>query len=145
RYATEIAVIIGPGIDVPAPDLGTDAQVMAWIMDTFSMHKGYTVAGVVTGKPVEIGGSLGRLQATGRGILYITQEACRETGINLTGASIAIQGFGNVGSVAARLLSRAGAKVVAVSDDRGGIYNPDGLDIEAISKTVQPRGRLGDL
>jgi glutamate dehydrogenase (NAD(P)+) len=109
------------------------------------MHKGYSVAGVVTGKPVEIGGSLGRQQATGRGILYITQEACRDTGIDLTGASIAIQGFGNVGSVAARLLARAGAKVVAVSDDRGGIYNPEGLDIEVISKTVQPRGRLGDL
>src|SRR5438309_2067962 len=105
RYAAEISIIIGPDMDIPAPDVGTDAQVMAWIMDTFSMHHGHSVPGVVTGKPISIGGSTGRFEATGRGILYIAQEACRRRGIPLVGASIAIQGFGNVGGVAARLLA----------------------------------------
>ena len=112
--------------------MGTDAQIMAWIMDTYSMMHGHSVPGVVTGKPVEIGGSRGRVEATGRGVLYITQEACRVRGVTLAGATVAVQGFGNVGGVAARLLAQAGAKVVAVSDSRGGIYNANGLDIESL-------------
>jgi len=132
RYASEIDIVIGPNIDIPAPDVGTDARVMAWIMDTYSMHRDYSVPGVVTGKPVEIGGSLGRYEATGRGVLYIAMEACRTRGISLQGATVAVQGFGNVGSVAARLLAQAGAKVVAVSDSRGGVYNPNGLDIGSL-------------
>ena len=145
RYAAEIDVIIGPTMDIPAPDMGTDEQVMAWIMDTYSMHRGYSVPGVVTGKPVAIGGSLGRFEATGRGVLFIAEEACADNGISLAGATVAIQGFGNVGGVAARVLSQAGAKVVAVSDARGGVYNPNGLDIEALYKGKRPRGRLDNL
>jgi glutamate dehydrogenase (NAD(P)+) len=113
RYAAEISIIIGPEKDVPAPDLGTDAQIMAWIMDTYSMNRGYSVPGVVTGKPVGIGGSRGRNEATGRGVLYVTQDACRARGIPLEGATVAVQGFGNVGSVAARLLHQAGATKAA--------------------------------
>src|SRR3972149_11285257 len=108
RYATEIVRFIGPEQDIPAPDMGTDARVMAWIMDTYSMHHGHSVPGVVTGKPVSIGGSSGRLEATGRGILYIAQEACRHLGMPLEGATVAVQGSGNVGGVAARLLRQAG-------------------------------------
>jgi len=132
RYASEIDILIGPNMDIPAPDMGTDARVMAWIMDTYSMHRDYSVPGVVTGKPVEIGGSLGRYEATGRGVLYVAMEACRQRGISLEGATVAVQGFGNVGSVAARLLAHAGAKVVAVSDSRGGVYNPNGLDSDSL-------------
>jgi glutamate dehydrogenase (NAD(P)+) len=119
RYAAEISPIIGPERDVPAPDVGTDGRIMAWIMDTYSMHKGYSVPGVVTGKPLGVGGSSGRLEATGRGVLYITQEACRLKDMALEGSTVAVQGFGNVGGVAARLLHHAGAKVVAVSDSTG--------------------------
>ena len=144
RYASEIDIIIGPEMDIPAPDLGTDAQVMAWIMDTYSMHRGHSIPGVVTGKPIEIGGSRGRFEATGRGVLYIAEEACAAQGIPLAGASVAIQGFGNVGGVAARLLSRAGAKVIAVSDARRGLYNLEGLDIAALYDGRGPRGRLGE-
>src|SRR5574341_531567 len=132
RYATEISIIIGPNEDIPAPDMGTNAQIMAWIMDTISMHRGYTEAGVVTGKPVSVGGTLGRAEATGRGLLYIVQEAARHFGVGLDGAVVAVQGFGNVGAVAAQLLSKAGAKVVAVSDSSAGIYNGHGLDIDAL-------------
>ena len=132
RYASEIDLVIGPGTDIPAPDMGTDARVMAWIMDTYSMHKDHSVPGVVTGKPVEIGGSLGRMEATGRGVVYITKEACEQRGVSLQGATVAVQGFGNVGSVAARLLAQAGATIVAVSDSRGGVYNAGGLDVEAL-------------
>ncbi|HEY7467148.1 MAG TPA: Glu/Leu/Phe/Val dehydrogenase [Dehalococcoidia bacterium] len=132
RYASEIDIIIGPAVDIPAPDMGTDARIMAWIMDTYSMHRDYSVPGVVTGKPVEIGGSLGRLEATGRGVLYVTMEACRRRGVSLAGASVAVQGFGNVGSVAARLLQQAGARVVAVSDRHGAVYSEDGLDVDAL-------------
>ena len=144
RYTSEIDIIIGPSMDIPAPDMGTDAQIMAWMMDTYSMHRDHSIPGVVTGKPVEIGGSLGRFEATGRGVLIIAEEACRARGMSHEGASVAIQGFGNVGGEAARLLHEAGARVVAVSDDRGGLYNPDGLDIPAIYGRRQPRGRLGD-
>jgi glutamate dehydrogenase (NAD(P)+) len=144
RYATEIDIIIGPAIDIPAPDLGTDARIMAWIMDTISMQRDYAVPGVVTGKPVEIGGSLGRVEATGRGVLYIVIEACRRRAIELRGATVAVQGFGNVGSVAARLLHEAGARVVAVSDSQGGVYNPDGLDVPTLYAHRRERGLLPD-
>ncbi|MER3403330.1 MAG: glutamate dehydrogenase [Armatimonadota bacterium] len=129
RYVTEISIMIGPESDIPAPDVGTNPQVMAWIMDTYSMHKGYTVPAVVTGKPVAIGGSEGRLEATGRGVCVVAHEAAKQLGFTLEGAHVAIQGFGNVGSATAKLMHQAGAKVVAISDVRGGIYNPNGLDI----------------
>jgi glutamate dehydrogenase (NAD(P)+) len=134
RFTTEISPIIGPETDIPAPDMGTNAQTMAWMMDTYSMHRGHTVTGVVTGKPPAIGGSEGRVEATGRGVTLITGMACRKLGRRLTGATVAIQGFGNVGSVAARLLARDGAKVIAVSDAHVGIYNERGLDLRAISE-----------
>ena len=142
RYATEIAVLIGPQEDIPAPDMGTDAHVMAWIMDTYSMHRGYSVAGVVTGKPLSIGGTLGRLEATGRGLLYVAQEASRQGLTPLAGASVAIQGFGNVGGVAARLLAAEGCRVVAMSDSSGGVYNERGLDAEALHRFRQEGGKL---
>jgi glutamate dehydrogenase (NAD(P)+) len=144
RYASEISIIIGPTKDIPAPDMGTDARIMAWIMDTYSMQHGYSIPGVVTGKPVEIGGSLGRVEATGRGVLYIVQEACRQRGMALEGATVAVQGFGNVGSVAARLLAQAGAKVVAVSDSQGGVYSETGLDIESLYAHRRVGGLLGE-
>ena len=132
RYATEIDIIIGPNEDIPAPDMGTDGRIMAWIMDTVSMHKGFTQAGVVTGKPISIGGTLGRLEATGRGIVYVAQELATERGFSLGGARVVVQGFGNVGGVAAQLLAEEGATIVAVSDWTGGLYNPKGLDVEAL-------------
>src|SRR5262249_36058554 len=132
RYAAEIFDLIGPNVDIPAPDVGTDARVMAWMMDTYSMKKGYVEPGVVTGKPIVLGGSLGREAATGSGIVVATREALRDLGIPFEGVRIAIQGFGNVGSNAARLLAAAGAKIVAVSDVKGGIYKADGLDIPAL-------------
>jgi glutamate dehydrogenase (NAD(P)+) len=132
RYITEISMLIGPESDIPAPDVGTNPQVMAWIMDTYSMHKGYTVPAVVTGKPIPIGGSEGRLEATGRGVVVTAHEALRQLGRQLEGATVVIQGFGNVGSSTAKLMHQAGAKVVAVSDVRGGIYNPNGLNIPAL-------------
>lgn len=144
RYASEISIIIGPSEDIPAPDMGTDGRIMAWIMDTYSMNRGYAVPGVVTGKPVDIGGSRGRVEATGRGVLYVTQEACKARGVDLDGATIAVQGFGNVGSIAARLLAQAGAKVVAVSDQHGGVYNASGLDIESLYAGRKPGGIISD-
>src|SRR5438309_5779157 len=132
RYATEISIIIGPAQDIPAPDMGTDEQVMAWIMDTISMHEGYTQAGVVTGKPVAVGGTLGRSEATGRGLQYVIQEIARCHEVDLADATVAVQGFGKVGATAARLLQEIGAKVVAVSDAGGGVYNGGGLDIAAL-------------
>ncbi|MEO8458342.1 MAG: Glu/Leu/Phe/Val dehydrogenase [Chloroflexota bacterium] len=132
RYATEISIIIGPAQDIPAPDMGTNEQIMAWIMDTISMHQGYTIAGIVTGKPVAVGGTLGRAEATGRGLQYVVQEFARHHQVNLGDATVAVQGFGKVGATAARLLHEIGAKVVAVSDAQSGIYNPNGLDIAAL-------------
>jgi glutamate dehydrogenase (NAD(P)+) len=132
RFATEISPLIGPGKDVPAPDVGTNAQVMAWIMDTISMHHGYTISGVVTGKPVSIGGSMGREEATGKGLFYVLQKTAQDKGIEIAGSAVAVQGFGNVGSVVARFLTRAGARVVGLTDVTGGIYNEKGLDIEAL-------------
>jgi glutamate dehydrogenase (NAD(P)+) len=132
RYAAEIFPLIGPDKDVPAPDVGTDAQVMAWFMDTYSQQVGYSVPGVVTGKPLSIGGSLGREEATGRGVVYVTLEALRHLDIRIEDVTVAIQGFGNVGSHTARIMHEYGARVVAVSDVTGGIYNPKGLDIPAL-------------
>jgi len=128
RYAAEIQPIIGPEVDIPAPDVYTDAQTMAWIMDTYAMTVGHASPGVVTGKPVSIGGSEGRADATGRGVLYVVEEACKVKKINLRGATVAIQGFGNVGSAVARLFAEKKAKIVAISDSRGGVHNPRGID-----------------
>ena len=129
RYITEIIEAIGPEKDVPAPDVNTNDQVMAWIMDTYSMHVGHTETAVVTGKPIEMGGSLGRREATGRGVMIVAREAAKHLGFDIKGATVAVQGFDNVGSVSADLLSKAGAKVVAVTDSKGGVYNAQGLDI----------------
>ena len=128
RYTSEILPIIGPERDIPAPDVYTDEQTMAWVMDTYSMTVGYSCLGVVTGKPVALGGSEGRHEATARGCLFVTQEACRLLRRPLRGAKVAIQGFGNAGGIAARLFDEAGAKIIAVSDSKGGIVNPRGLD-----------------
>jgi len=134
RYVWEIAMIIGPDRDIPAPDVYTNPQVMAWIMDTYSTLKGYTVFGVVTGKPLELGGSLGRLEATGKGVFIIAQEAVHNLNFSIEGARVAIQGCGNVGGTAAQYFDRAGAKIVAISDYQGGIYNKKGLNVsEALS------------
>ena len=132
RFTTEIEVLIGPERDIPAPDVNTNAQVMAWIMDTYSMHAGHTVPGVVTGKPISLGGSEGRNEATARGAVYCIVEAARHRGLDLNSATVAIQGFGNAGSIAAQLISAEGATVVAVSDSTGGIHRPDGLDVERV-------------
>jgi glutamate dehydrogenase (NAD(P)+) len=144
RFAAEIGILIGPEKDVPAPDMGTDAQVMAWIMDTYSMMHGHSVPAVVTGKPVTIGGSSGRVEATGRGVTFVTKEACKARGVSLEGATVAVQGFGNVGSVAAKLIEDAGAKVVALSDFDGGIYNENGFDVDALLAMPRGRGLLPD-
>ncbi|MGD8682699.1 MAG: Glu/Leu/Phe/Val dehydrogenase [Chloroflexota bacterium] len=132
RFATNISVIIGPQSDIPAPDVNTNPQIMAWIMDTYSMHAGYTVPAVVTGKPIALGGSEGRAEATGRGCVVTISEAARHIGLDIIGATVAIQGFGNAGSVVATLLDSMGAKVVAVSDSQGGIHAEDGLDAKAV-------------
>ena len=144
RYATEISIIIGPNEDIPAPDMGTNEQIMAWIMDTISMHRGHTIAGIVTGKPVSVGGTLGRTEATGRGLQYVMQEFARYYNVNLGGATIAVQGFGKVGATAARLLHEVGAKVVAVSDAAGGIYNPNGLDVPKLMPYREDRIPLSE-
>jgi glutamate dehydrogenase (NAD(P)+) len=134
RYIYEISLMIGPDRDIPAPDVNTNPQVMAWILDTYSTLKGYSVPGVVTGKPLELGGSLGRLEATGKGVFTIAQEAARHLKVPIEGARVAIQGCGNVGGTAAHYFDRAGAKVIAISDYLGGIYNPKGLNVpEALS------------
>lgn len=141
RYASEIFPLIGPDKDVPAPDVGTDAQVMAWVMDTYSQQVGYAVPGVVTGKPLSIGGSLGREEATGRGVVYVTLEALRHLNLDIRNATVAIQGFGNVGSHTARIMHECGARVVAVSDVTGGIYNPKGLDVPALLTRYKEQGQ----
>src|SRR5215212_5729825 len=129
RYIAEIIDAIGPDKDVPAPDVNTNDQVMAWVMDTYSMHVGYTSTAVVTGKPVEMGGSLGRREATGRGVMIVTREAAQHLGFDIKGATVAVQGFGNVGSVSADQLAGLGGKVVAVTDWNGGVDIADGHDI----------------
>jgi glutamate dehydrogenase (NAD(P)+) len=140
RYTSEIIEVIGPDRDIPAPDLGTDERVMAWIMDTYSQQKGHAVPGVVTGKPIEIGGSHGRREATGRGVITCAKEAYRSLGLSLDGAKVVVQGFGAVGAVAARLASTLGADVVAVSSISGGTYNPKGLNIDAIEAWLGQNG-----
>ena len=145
RYTSEIINDIGPERDIPAPDVGTDGRVMAWIFDTYSMNKGHSVLGVVTGKPLSVGGSLGREEATARGGLYCIQALSTKQGRRLSEYSVAVQGFGNVGSNLARLLHREGAKVVAVSDSQGGVYNPAGLDIPSAVAHKQEHGTLAGL
>jgi glutamate dehydrogenase (NAD(P)+) len=145
RFTSEIINEIGPEKDIPAPDVGTDARVMAWIFDTYSMNKGHSVLGVVTGKPLAIGGSLGREEATARGALYVLRAAARKTSLDLRGATVAVQGFGNVGSYLAKFLAEDGAKVVALSDSAGGIYNPDGIGIAAAFAHKRDTGSLGGL
>ncbi len=132
RYTAEIINYIGPEMDIPAPDMGTDEQVMAWVMDTYSQHKGHAVPGVVTGKPVAIGGTHGRREATGRGVVYTIVEAAKHLNMELLGCTAAVQGFGNVGAVVAKELAGIGVKVVAISDRTGGVYNPKGLPIERV-------------
>jgi glutamate dehydrogenase (NAD(P)+) len=129
RYVAEIMDAIGPEKDVPAPDVNTNDQIMAWVMDTYSMHVGHTETAVVTGKPIEMGGSLGRREATGRGVMIVTREAAKHLGLNIKGATVAVQGCGNVGSVSAQLLADIGAKIVAVTDWKGGVINQKGLDV----------------
>jgi len=142
RFASEISILIGPESDIPAPDVNTNQQTMAWIMDTISMEKGYSVPATVTGKPLSIGGSEGRPAATGRGVMVVTLEACRRLGIEPARSTVAIQGFGNVGSVSADLLHEQGFKVVAVSDVFGGIHNPQGLDVPALLDHVRVNGQV---
>ncbi|HET9660543.1 MAG TPA: Glu/Leu/Phe/Val dehydrogenase [Thermomicrobiales bacterium] len=142
RYTTEIQVIIGPNQDIPAPDVNTNPQVMAWIMDTYSMNVGYSVPSVVTGKPLGLGGSPGRNEATGRGCIYVTEEAAKSAGFTLDGSQVVVQGFGNVGSAAALFAQEAGARVIAVSDVFGGIYNSNGLDIPAVAMYVAETGSV---
>ncbi|MBA3944461.1 MAG: Glu/Leu/Phe/Val dehydrogenase [Herpetosiphonaceae bacterium] len=132
RYAAEISVIVGPERDIPAPDVGTNAQVMSWFMDTISMHRGYTVPAIVTGKPIEVGGSLGRVDATGHGVSVITREAAKHIGLRLEQAKVVVQGFGNVGSISAAQIGEMGARIVGLSDVSGGYYNRRGLDVHAM-------------
>jgi glutamate dehydrogenase (NAD(P)+) len=145
RFTSEIVNEIGPEKDIPAPDVGTTPQVMAWIFDTFSMNQGHSVLSVVTGKPLAIGGSLGREEATGRGVLFCLQESLAKKGLPADGLRVAVQGFGNVGSVFARLVSGLGAVVVAVSDSSGGIFNDRGVDLEAAAAHKREGGRLVEL
>jgi glutamate dehydrogenase (NAD(P)+) len=142
RYTSSIIEILGPDSDVPAPDVNTNERVMAWIMDTYSMHKRHTVTAVVTGKPVEMGGSLGRREATGRGCMIVTREALTKLGMSLKGARIAVQGFGNVGSVAADLMAKEGATIVAVSDKSTALHNPKGLDVQELLKWAKEHRQL---
>jgi glutamate dehydrogenase (NAD(P)+) len=137
RYTSAIIETLGPDSDVPAPDVNTNERVMAWVMDTYSMHKRHTVTAVVTGKPVEMGGSLGRREATGRGCMIVTREALKKLGLKLQGTKVVVQGFGNVGSIAAELMEREGMTIIAVSDKSGGIYNPTGLVIADVLAHVR--------
>src|SRR5712691_2439241 len=136
RYTAEIILLIGPDLDIPAPDLGTDEQTMAWMMDTYSMTQGKCVPGVVTGKPLIIGGSAGRREATGRGIVYTLYQAAKSLGHELRGRKVVVQGFGNVGSVAARLLWNDGCTIAGISDVKGGVWNPSGIDIRQLQDHV---------
>ena len=142
RYATEISILIGPGSDIPAPDVNTNAQIMAWIMDTYSMHRGYSVPAVVTGKPLAIGGSEGRNEATATGCVAVTKMAAEEMKLPIRGARVAIQGFGNAGAIAAELLHAEGARVVAVSDRQGAAYDERGLDIPALLRFKSEHGTV---
>ncbi|MBT9456779.1 MAG: Glu/Leu/Phe/Val dehydrogenase [Burkholderiaceae bacterium] len=143
RYTSEIGIIIGPQQDIPAPDVNTNGQIMAWMMDTYSMNTGATATGVVTGKPIPLGGSLGRVQATGRGVFVIGREAMRRLNVPLEGARVAVQGFGNVGSIAAKLFAANGAKIVAVQDHTGTILNHSGMDMQNLLDHVARTGGVG--
>jgi glutamate dehydrogenase (NAD(P)+) len=142
RYTAGIIHTLGPDSDVPAPDVNTNERVMAWVMDTYSMHHRHTVTAVVTGKPVEMGGSLGRREATGRGCMIVTKEALRHLGMKVAGTTVAVQGFGNVGSVAAQLLAREGCKIRAISDRTGAYYNKNGIDVDAAAEYVKQNRTL---
>ena len=137
RYTAEIIDAIGPDKDVPAPDVNTNEQIMAWFSDTYSMHVGHTSTSVVTGKPIEMGGSLGRREATGRGVMIVARESAKHLGFDLKGSRVAVQGFGNVGSIAAQLMAQQGASIIAATDWKGGVYNPKGLDVEALIAHVK--------
>jgi glutamate dehydrogenase (NAD(P)+) len=145
RYTTEIINFIGPEADIPAPDVGTSPREMAWIFDTYSMNKGYSVLGVVTGKPLEVGGSVGRVEATARGAAFCVREALRKQDLSIEGRRVAVQGFGNVGSNLALILAGQGATVVALSDSRGGVHNADGIDVQAALAHKQDTGSLEGL
>ncbi len=145
RFTSEIIEVIGPDRDIPAPDLGTDEQVMSWIMDTYSQQKGHAVPGVVTGKPIEIGGSHGRREATGRGVVTCALEACRAQGVTFDGARIVVQGFGNVGGTAARIAYALGARIVGLSDIKGGVYNDAGFDLQQVDDWVADHQNLEGL
>ena len=142
RFATELQGIIGPEVDIPAPDVGTNAQTMAWIMDTVSMHAGYTVPGVVTGKPVGLGGSEGRADATGMGVAFTAERALADAGLSMDGATVAVQGFGNVGEAAARLIHERGGRLVAITDVGGGVANPEGLDPARLKRHLAETGTI---
>ena len=144
RFTSEIIWAIGPEEDIPAPDMNTNMQTMAWMMDTYSMLKGHTTLGVVTGKPLVLGGSLGREEGTGRGVFYMVEESTKIIGKELKGLRVAIQGFGNVGSTAARLLFEQGSKVIAVSNSKGGIYNKNGIDIETLIQHARENKAIAD-
>ena len=143
RYTSEIGIIIGPNQDIPAPDVNTNGQIMAWMMDTYSMNTGSTATGVVTGKPIHLGGSLGRIKATGRGVFVTGREAARRIGLNLDGARVAVQGFGNVGASAAELFAQAGGKIVAAQDHTGTIFNANGFDLADLIPYVNASGGVG--
>jgi glutamate dehydrogenase (NAD(P)+) len=143
RYTSEIGLIIGPNQDIPAPDVNTNPQIMAWMMDTYSMNVGATATGVVTGKPIHLGGSLGRVKATGRGVFVTGREAARRIGLKLDGARVAVQGMGNVGSAAAELFGQAGGKIVAAQDHTGTIYNPNGFDLSLLLPHIKATGGVG--
>jgi glutamate dehydrogenase (NAD(P)+) len=143
RYTSEIGIIIGPNTDIPAPDVNTNEQIMAWMMDTYSMNQGQTSTGVVTGKPITLGGSLGRKEATGRGVFVVGTEAARRIGFDIEGARIAVQGFGNVGGIAGRLFQEAGARVITVQDHTGTIHNSKGIDTVALLDHVAKTGGVG--
>ncbi len=142
RYATEITMLIGPESDIPAPDVGTTPQVMAWIMDTYSMHHGYSVPAVVTGKPISIGGSAGRIEATGRGVMIVAREAARHLGMPLQAARVVVQGYGNVGSIAAATLAEQGCRIVGASDSGGGVYNEKGIDPNDLLRHKEQTGSV---
>ncbi len=142
RYATEISILIGPNSDIPAPDMNTNPQIMGWMMDTFSMHQGYSVPAVITGKPLAIGGSEGRLEATARGVQVVTREAMRDLGMRPEDCTVVVQGFGNVGSISARLLHEMGCRVVGLSDIQGGVYNANGIDVHRALRFSKEHGNL---
>jgi glutamate dehydrogenase (NAD(P)+) len=142
RYTSEIGIIIGPTKDIPAPDVNTNEQIMAWMMDTYSMNEGATATGVVTGKPIDLGGSLGRREATGRGVFTVGVEAAQHIGLDISKAKVAVQGFGNVGGIAGKLFAQAGAKVIAVQDHGGTIYQASGLDVPALLEHVKNHGTV---